>query len=62
MRRWKTAFEKTGGKLHFTTRISGDSSLTKMSAELPSTEQIFTETSRLVPLVSWETFDNSDCN
>ena len=38
--------------IHFTfiTKIPGDTLLTKMSAELPSTEQIFTETSRLVPL------------
>ena len=37
---------------HFTfiTKIPGGTLLTKMSAELPSTEQIFTETSRLVPL------------
>ena len=39
--------------MHFTfiTKIPGDTLLTKMSAELPSTEQIFTETSRLVPLI-----------
>ena len=38
--------------IHFTiiTKIPGDILLTKMSAELPSTEQTFTETSRLVPL------------
>ena len=38
--------------IHFTfiTRIAGDILLTKMPAELLSTEQIFTETSRLVPL------------
>ena len=38
--------------VHFTfiTRIPGDTLLTKMPAELPSTEEIFTETSRLVPL------------
>ena len=36
----------------FTTRIPGDTLLTKMPAELPSTEQIFTETSRLVPLTT----------
>ena len=38
---------------HFTfiTRIAGDTLLTKMPAELPSTEQIFTETCRLVPLL-----------
>ena len=29
--------------------MPGDTFLTKMPAELPSTEQIFTETSRLVP-------------
>ena len=33
-------------------KIPGDTLLSKMSAELPSTEQIFTETSRLVPLLS----------
>ena len=32
-------------------KIPGGTLLTKMSAELPSTEQIFTETNRLVPLV-----------
>ena len=31
-------------------KIPGDTLLSKMPAELPSTEQIFTETSRLVPL------------
>ena len=38
--------------IHFTfiTKIPGDNLLKKMSPELPSTEQIFTETSRLVPL------------
>ena len=41
--------------IHFTfiTKIPGDTLLTKMSAELPSTEQIFAETSRLVPLVHY---------
>ena len=34
----------------FITKIPGDTLLTKMAAELPSTEQIFTETSGLVPL------------
>ena len=34
----------------FTTKIPGDTLLTKIPAELPSAEQIFTETSRLVPL------------
>ena len=34
----------------FTTKISVDNLLKKMPAELPSTEQTFTETSRLVPL------------
>ena len=34
----------------FITKIPGNTLLTKMPAELPSTEQIFTETSRLVPL------------
>ena len=40
--------------IHFTfiTKIPGDTLLTKMSAELPSTEQIFAETSRLVPLIN----------
>ena len=33
-------------------KIPGGTLLTKMSAELPSTEQIFTETSRLVPLMA----------
>ena len=39
-------------RIHFTfiRKISGDSLLTKMPAELPSTEHIFTKTSRLVPL------------
>ena len=32
--------------------LSGGTLLTKMSAELPSAEQIFTETSRLVPLIT----------
>ena len=36
----------------FITKIPGDTLLTKMPAELPSTEQIFTETSRLVPLLA----------
>ena len=38
--------------IHFSyiTKIPGDTLLTKMPAELPYTEQIFTETSRLVPL------------
>ena len=34
----------------FTTKIPGDTLLSKMPAELYSTEQIFTETSRLAPL------------
>ena len=34
----------------FITKIPGDTLLTKTPAELPSTEQIFTETSCLVPL------------
>ena len=39
--------------IHFTfiSKIAGDISLTKMPAELSSTEKIFTETSRLVPLL-----------
>ena len=39
--------------IHFTfiTKISGDTLLTKMAAELPFTEQIFTETGHLVPLI-----------
>ena len=36
--------------LSFITKIPGDTLLTKMAAELPSIEQIFTETGRLVPL------------
>ena len=40
----------------FITKIPGDTLLTKMAAELPSTEQIFTETSRLVPLRSEAVF------
>ena len=40
-----------GIHLSFTTKISGDTLLTKMPAESISTEQIFTETRRLVPLV-----------
>ena len=45
--------------IHFTfiTKIPGDTLLTNMSAELPSTEQIFNETSRLVPL----SFVTKDC-
>ena len=35
---------------YYSTKIPGDTLLTKMPAELPSTEQTFTETSRLVPL------------
>ena len=40
-----------GNHFSFITKIPGDTFLTKMLAELPSTEQIFTETSRLVPLI-----------
>ena len=38
--------------IHFSyiTKIPGDTLQTKMPAELPSTEQRFTETSRLMPL------------
>ena len=38
--------------IHFTfvTKIPGDTLLKKMAAELPSTEQIFSETTRLAPL------------
>ena len=38
--------------IHFTfvTKIPGDTLLKKMAAELPTIEQIFSETSRLVPL------------
>ena len=39
-------------------KIPGDTLLTKMSAELASTEQIFTETSRLVPQTTME----KDCH
>ena len=47
---------RENNRLHFsfTTKIPSDILLTKMSAELPSTEQIFTETSRLVPLKQLE--------
>ena len=38
--------------LTFITKIPGDILLTKTPDELPSTEQTFTETSRLVPLQS----------
>ena len=41
-----------GIHLRFITKLLGDTLLTKMPAELPSTEQIYTETSRLVPLKS----------
>ena len=34
----------------FITKILGDNVLTNVSAALPSAEQIFTKTSRLVPL------------
>ena len=37
-------------KFYLITKITGGTVLTKMPAELPSTEQIFTETSRLVLL------------
>ena len=39
--------------IHFTfiTKIPGGTLLTKMPAESPTTEQIFTETNRLVPLM-----------
>ena len=49
--KWQFHIRKNN-RLHFsfTTKIPNDILLTKMSAELPSTEQIFTETSRLVPL------------
>ena len=41
--------------IHFSliSKILGDTRLAKMPAELPSTEEIFTETSSLVPLVSF---------
>ena len=46
--------------IHFTfiMKIPGDTLLTKMSVELASTEQIFTETSRLVPQTTME----KDCH
>ena len=49
-RQFHLSFQKIIG-IHFpfTTNISGDTLQTKMPAELLSTEQIFTETSRLVP-------------
>ena len=39
--------------IHFTfiTKIPGETLLTKAPAELPSTEEIFTETSHSVPLI-----------
>ena len=40
-----------GIQFTFITKIAGDTLVTKMTAELTSCEQIFTETSRLVPLV-----------
>ena len=40
-----------GIRFTFITKIPGDTLLTKMPVELPSTEQIFTETSRLVSLL-----------
>ena len=43
----------------FIMKIPGDTLLTKMTAELPSTEQIFTETSRLVPLIRVKTIFTS---
>ena len=42
-----------GVHLSFITKIPGDTLLTKMPAELPSAEQIFTETSHLVPLIPY---------
>ena len=42
----------TGIHFSYITKIPGDTLLTKMPAELPSTEQIFTETSLLVPPVN----------
>ena len=63
-RKWKLGFHRTqngsfippeitGIYFTFIAKIPGDTLPTKMPAELPSTEQsqqIFTETSRLVPL------------
>ena len=42
-----------GVHLSFITKIPGDNLLTKMPAELSSAEQIFTETSHLVPLIPY---------
>ena len=42
----------TGIHFNVITKIPGGTLLAKMPAELPSTEQIFTETSRLVPLLT----------
>ena len=42
-----------GVHLSFMAKIPGDTLLTKMPAELPSAEQIFTETSHLVPLIPY---------
>ena len=55
--KWQFHTPENNG-LHFSftqTKIPGNILLTKMPVELPSTEQIFTETSRLVPLTndSW---------
>ena len=43
------------------TKIPGDILLTKMLAEWTSTEQIFTETSRLVPLKNVQKEGIFDC-
>ena len=46
--------------IHFTfnTKTPGDNLLKKMAAELPSAEQIFSETSRLVPLLRDDQIDS----
>ena len=43
-------FENNRHPFYLYYEILGDTLLTKMQAELPSTEQIFTETSHLLPL------------
>ena len=47
-------YPSKNNRIHFPfiTKIPDDTLVTKTPAELPSTEQIFTETTRLVPLCS----------
>ena len=51
-RRFHPPENNWGIHFSFTTKIPGDTLLTNLPAELLSAEQIFTETSRLVPLFS----------